>query len=130
MPNLLRLPPNRFVWWDADAKDARNGPPHAYPGYSTRAAGQMIRLATLVERQAQSSIFAADKVTVITNPTDDTVDNAGIARIVAQWRRQGAPVHTYAFPAAWKLPHDLFDPTQPLQQTARVYPQLLEWIDE
>lgn len=128
--NLLALIPNRFVWWDAQARENRAGPPHAYPGYNSRAVGQMLRLAALVDAHARTSIYATDKVTIITNPCDDTVDNAGADRIASEWRRQGAPVHTYAFPAAWQLPHDLFDPTQPLQQTARAYPQLLEWIDE
>ncbi len=128
--NMLTLLPNRFIWWDAAAREARAGPPHAYPRYSTRAAGQMLRLGALLDAHARRSLYAADKVTVITNPCDYTVDNAGIARIVVQWRRQGATVHSWAFPAAWNLPHDIFDPTQPLQQTARAYPQLLDWIGE
>jgi carboxylesterase len=127
---LLGLLPNRFVWWDGELREQRAGPPHAYPHYSTRAAGQMLRLGALLDAQTRGSLYAADKITVITNPCDDTVENAGIAQVVAHWRRQGGPVHTYAFPAAWNLPHDLFDPAQPLQQTARAYPQLFEWIGE
>ncbi len=97
---------------------------------ATRAIGQIARLGALLEAHARKSLYAADKITVITNPCDDTVDNEGIARVVAQWRRHGGPVHTYALPAAWNAPHDIFDPLQPLQQTARIYPQLLEWIGE
>lgn len=128
--NLLSALPNQFRWWDDTLKDAIVGPAHAYPGISTRALAQALRLMTLVEQRASQQPYAARQVTVITNPCDDVVDNRGIERVVALWRALGTPVTAYEFPASWNLIHDIIDPQQEKQQIDRVYPQLLKWIEE
>jgi hypothetical protein len=47
-------------------------------------------------------------------------------QVAADWRAHGGNADTYAFPAEWKLIHDLIDPDQPQQQTSRVYPVLVD----
>lgn len=126
---LLTMLPNRFVWWDPVARDARVGPSHAYPRYATKAIGHLLRLGELVEAAARREVYVCGKVTVITNPQDDTVDNEGAARVVRQWRRHGAAVTTWAFPIYPPLMHDFMDPLRPDQQTDLAYPALLAWID-
>jgi esterase/lipase len=125
---LMVTLPNRFVGWEGAEEQRASGPNHAYPHYSTRAVGQLLRLGAALKSAARHQIYACGEVTVITNPLDETVDNRGIARIVREWRRQGAPVTTYEFSPAWRLPHDIMDPLQQDQQIARVYPQLLAWL--
>lgn len=126
--NLFNLFPNIFQWWDTELKDSRKGPPQAYPRWATHGVGSMLRLAGLLEESARSKRPAAKKITVITNPSDEAVDNQGAERIVDLWRRQGVQVNTHSFDESWKLIHDLMDPDQPEQQVARVYPQLLQWV--
>lgn len=126
---LLGVLPNRFVWWDPDLREARVGPAHSYPRFATRAVGQLLRLGALVEATARRQIYVCGRVTVITNPQDGTVNNEGIARVVRNWRRQGAAVTTYEFPADLGLIHDFVDPSRPDQQTDLAYPSLLAWID-
>jgi alpha-beta hydrolase superfamily lysophospholipase len=128
--NLFLMLPNQFRWWDPTLQDAIVGPAHAYPRFATRAIAQILRLMLLVEQRASQQPFAARRVTVITNPCDDVVDNRGIERVVAHWRTLGTPVTTYELPASWKLIHDIIDPQQEQQQIDRVYPQLLKWIEE
>jgi carboxylesterase len=126
--NLLITLPNQFRWWDPVNKDRLLGPPQAYPGFSTRAVGQLARLMTLVDAHAHQQPYAARRVTVITNPCDETVDNRGVGRLVKNWRSLGAPVTTYEIPPSWKQIHDMFDPAQQAQQIEKVYPQLIKWI--
>jgi len=126
---LLTRLPNFFRWWDAVAKAARVGPAHAYPRYASRSLGALLQLGNMVQQAAPRSKPLVGTLHVITNPCDDVVDNTTVAAVVEAWRKQGANVQTHEFPATWRLIHDLIDPAQPAQQVARVYPQLLEWID-
>ncbi|MCB9136943.1 MAG: alpha/beta fold hydrolase [Caldilineaceae bacterium] len=126
--NLFRLLPNFFQWWDPVAKDARIGVPHAYPRFPSHGLAALLRLSLIVQRQARHAPPAVGDLLVITNPHDDTVRNSVTEALVAAWRKQGAGVTTYAFPAVWQLPHDLMDPQQPAQQTDRVYPLLVELV--
>ena len=127
-PNLLPLLRDKFVYWDPMHKETIPGPAHAYPGYSSHAIAQLMRMGALAETAARRQIYAAARVTVITNPSDDVVENHAIARVVARWRQMGAPVTMHEFPRAWGLIHDLVDPAQPAQQVERVYPLLVEWV--
>lgn len=127
--NLYGALPNYFKWWDPVLKEAAASVPHAYPWVSSHAVAQMMRLGALVRAQTGRQPYAARAVTVVTNPTDDTVDNRGAERVVAHWRRLGVPVHTHEFPATWGLIHDIIDPLQEQQQVGAVYPKLVEWAD-
>ncbi len=126
--NLLSTLPNVFRWWDEEKKDARSGPPHVYPRFSSRGVGTMLRMNLAVLKQSLSAPPAVKELVVITNPCDDVVRNATTAELVRNWRNHGATVTTHEAPAEWQLIHDLMDPAQPEQQVDRVYPFLLERI--
>lgn len=126
--NLFTLFPNIFRWWDPARKDSREGPLHAYPRWSTHGIGSMLRIGGLTEAAARQSPPVAKKITVITNPSDEAVDNRGAERLVELWEKQGTQVYRHCFNKEWNLIHDLMDPDQPEQQLDRVYPQLLEWL--
>jgi alpha-beta hydrolase superfamily lysophospholipase len=129
LANLLAWTPNSFRWWDPVKQAQRSGPAHAYPRFATRALGELLRLGCIVQAEARRGPPRAGRVIVITNPCDNVVDNRRVAATVAAWRRHGARIETHEFPATWQLIHDLMDPSQPQQQIARVYPQLLAWIN-
>ena len=126
--NLLVGLPNQFRWWDPILQHTRQAPAHVYPRFTTRGLAELLRMGCIVQHDAQRKAPAARAITVITNPCDEVVDNAATAATVAHWRRHGATVTTYEFPAEWQLIHDLMDPGQPKAQVARVYPQLLTWV--
>lgn len=126
--NLLPLLPNWYRWWDPVRKVERDGPRHAYPRFATHGLAALLRLGSIVQAEAHRRPPVAGKTVVITNPCDMVVDNAAAAATVSLWRIHGATIPTYEFPADWNLIHDLMDPSQPHQQIARVYPQLLDWI--
>ncbi|MBX3012685.1 MAG: alpha/beta fold hydrolase [Caldilineaceae bacterium] len=127
---LLTLSPNFFQWWHPSLKENPIEPLHAYPRFGSRALAAMLRLGLIVQQEARLAPPQARTVTVITNPTDQVVDNQTTAQVVAAWRAQGTPITTHEFPAAWGLIHDLIDPLQAEQQIGRVYPLLLHWSTE
>lgn len=127
--HLLPLWPNFFQWWHPALKEQKVEPLHAYPRFGSRSLGAMLRFGLLVQRDALRARPQAQTISVITNPCDAVVDNRTTAQVVAAWRKHGAVVHTHSFPPEWQLIHDLIDPLQPQQQTARVYPLLQQWCD-
>ena len=68
----------------------------------------------------------AAAVTLVLNPSDQTVDNDIARALFTGWRLRGAPVTLYEFPADLGLIHDLIDPSQPEQQVETVYPALYD----
>lgn len=125
---VLRAP-NRFVWWSPEQRGQIAGPAHAYYGFYLRSMGALLRLAVIVGQEANAAPLQARATTVIINPTDESIDNAGVRAVAQRWRRRGANVALEEFPADWRLIHDLIDPAQPAQQVARVYPLLVRWSE-
>jgi len=131
--NFLLVYPNVFRWWDEARKSNGNGPPHAYPRFSTRALGQMLKLGWVVQTAARRQPPAGADILVITNPTDWAVDNDVTAQIVNGWQHNNNPdgrlnLQTYAFDAAHQLRHDFIDPMQPNQPIELTYPILVDLI--
>ncbi len=108
---------------------SEGGPPHNYRGFATRGLGQMMRLGFYVYDAARTMKPAARSVLVITNAADPAVGNIIMRQLVDRWRANGFDrIESYEFDAHYRLIHDMIDPTQPDQQTALVYPILLDLI--
>jgi carboxylesterase len=126
---LFRWLPNRYMWWDPEVQDIPHPPYHCYPRYATRALAHILHLGQMVLGQARRSPPCAREILVITNPTDESVDNRGAAKMVEAWRRVGGTqVRTYEFEQKHKLIHDLIDPEQPKGKIEIVYPILLDLL--
>jgi len=65
---------------------------------------------------------------VITNASEPRLDNRFTYQLVKSWRRHGAEVSTFEFPASDHLPHDLIDPDNPRQNTGLAYPVIIKTI--
>jgi carboxylesterase len=120
--------PNEFRWWDP-VLQAEALPAHGYPRYATRALAQLLRLGDALRTAASQNPPAAARVLVVTNASDERVNNALTAGVAAQWQRQGGRVETYEFPAALGLPHDLIEPIPPHPLTLDVYAQLISLVE-
>jgi carboxylesterase len=108
---------------------SEGGPPHNYRGFATHGLGQMMRLGFYVYDAARTMKPAARSVLVITNAADPAVGNIIMRQLVDRWRANGFDrIESYEFDAHYRLIHDMIDPTQPDQQTALVYPILLDLI--
>jgi alpha-beta hydrolase superfamily lysophospholipase len=119
LAELAYVLPNFWVWWDSRLKE-KLGPPYGYPRFSTRAYAALLKSATRVLKAAQLAPPRAGSIAVITNAAEPGLDNRFTSRLVERWRRHGAVVSTYEFPASDRLPHDLIDPANPgLSREAR-----------
>lgn len=126
----LAMLPNFFQWWNPHLKEDREGPAHAYPRFASRSLSVLIRLGLAVRTQAKRCKPATSTVTIITNPSDGVIRHQQVSRLAQDWIAHGTTVVQHAFPQEWDLLHDIIDPLQQEQQIDRVYPLLLQWIDE
>jgi carboxylesterase len=123
--NIYTLLPDGYVWWDP-ALQTEITPDYAYPRYSKHALVQILRLGFSVQADAESSKPAAQKVVVVFNPSDDSVNNPLTMTVIKNWQAHGANLTTFEFEQSLQLQHDLVDPSQPYQQIDVVYPRLIE----
>lgn len=102
---------------------------HNYHGFATRGLGQMMRLGFSIYDAARTTRPAAQSVLVITNAADPAVENSITRKLVKRWKAVGLDrLETCEFEATYRLIHDVIDPKQQEQQTALVYPVLLDLI--
>jgi len=121
--------PNFYIWWDAKARD-RIGPPHGYPRFPTHAYAALFSAGSKVTSAARRSRPKAGSIAVITNAAEPRLDNRFTRRLVQSWRRHGATVETFEFPASEGLPHDLIDPVaNPPSVLERSYPVVTRFIE-
>ena len=129
LSGLARALPNFYVWWNRRAK-ADVQPPHGYPRFATHAYAALFQAGRLVLRSARARPPKAKSIAVITNAAEPRLDNRFTNELVAVWRRHGAKVETYEFPASEKLPHDLIDPvSNPPDVIARSYPVVTRFME-
>ncbi len=123
---LVRITPNLMTQWVRPFTGAvRN----TYHGFATRGLAQSMRLGLSVFDAAKSKKPAAQSILVITNAADPAVNNTITRQLVQRWQANGMQqLSTYEFLANYHLIHDVIDPNQQEQQTALVYPILLDLI--
>ena len=125
--NVIRILPDVFNWWDPKLRE-KVGPSHAYPRYSKHTLAEFLRLGFAVQVQGWQSPPAAQRLIIITNANDTSVNNEMTADVVKIWEGHRANIESYEFPSNLDLAHDLIDPEQPNQPIDIVYPTLIDLI--
>jgi pimeloyl-ACP methyl ester carboxylesterase len=121
--------PNFYIWWDGKRRDGI-GPPHGYPRFATRAYAALFTVASREMAAARRAAPRTTSIGVITNAAEPRLDNRFTYRLVERWRRHGATVDTFEFPAAEGMPHDLIDPVaNPAAVIDRSYPVVSRFIE-
>ena len=123
--NLYTFLPDVFVWWDP-ALQEEGSPAHVYPRYSKHALAQTLRFGLAVQKEARRNPPAAQKIVMVTNGFDNSVNNELTFQVATDWQAHQANLSRYEFEADLRLGHDLIDPAQPGQQIETVYPRLIE----
>lgn len=126
--SLASRAPNFYMWWNGKEKD-RLGPAYGYPRFATHAYAALFECGRRLVRSAREEAPKTRSITVVTNAGEPRLDNRFTYRLVESWRRHGAIVDTYEFPAGDRLPHDLIDPGHAAQNTALVYPVITRLIE-
>jgi len=125
---LMGSLPNRFVWWDAKARERLAGPRHVYPRFATRAVAANLAIGAALLSGANRRGPAGRSFVMVTVGGDEAVDNARCAALVRAWRRAGHAAVAYEFPARYRLNHDIVDPEQVGGNPAVTYPILTHLI--
>jgi pimeloyl-ACP methyl ester carboxylesterase len=122
--------PNIWMWWDPKTKaDNPYTAPYAYPRYPLHALAEYLRLGFAAQRDAQQNKPGVNRIVVITNAHDNSVNNDIIAQFVETWQAHGEEyLDTYEFERELNLPHDLITPTREDGNPALVYPIIIEHI--
>lgn len=128
--NLFLLLPDMWQWWDPVHKgDNPLAAPFAYARYPLHALLENMRLGYATETDAKHTRPAAEKIIVITNANDDSVNNDVVAEFEQIWKDHGEEnLVTFQFEKTLGLPHDLITSIRPGARIDLVYPKLLELI--
>ena len=120
--------PNFYMWWNTEQKE-RLGPPYGYPRLATHAYAALFDAGRLLVKSARKEPPKVKSIAVITNAGEPRLDNRFTYRLVDSWRRHGAEVETFEFPASDGLTHDLIDPGNAAQRVDYVYPIVSRLIE-
>jgi alpha-beta hydrolase superfamily lysophospholipase len=127
--NGMALFPNLMIWWNPSDPLGPTEMDYAYPRFSTRAVGEVMRFGRIAADLASQSPPAAGSIAVMINEADEAASNPLTLALADAWRSRGAAVEVETLPGSLGLPHDVIDPRQPAQNIAHVYPILFEMIE-
>ena len=120
--------PNFYMWWNNDLKE-KLGPPYGYPRFATHAYAALFDAGRLLTTSARKAPPKARSIAVVTNAAEPRLDNRFTYRLIESWRKHGANVETFEFPASDGLTHDVIDPGNAAQRTEYAYPIVTRLIE-
>jgi hypothetical protein len=120
------LPDIRTDWYSVDP----NAPGHTYPGFSSRALGQLLRVSVATFAGAFVRAPRVQEVALVTSKSDDAVSDYLAWQLISLWRAKGLfKFMAVDFPKKMQIEHDMIDPAQKNQQTQIVYPILVSLLN-
>jgi len=125
---LIRLLPAMNRPWVPGA-DPQDWPRHTYPHYNTHGITTLLELGQALMRTARRQRPAAQRVSLILNENDHSVNNAAAEGVMAAWRELGASgLQSYTFPEELSLPHNIIEPEADSFDPALTHPMLLHLL--
>ena len=122
--------PNIWLWWDPTKKqDNPFSQSYQYPRYPLHAMAEYLRLGFAAEHDAKENPPGVNRLIVITNANDKSINNGIVAQFEELWQQHGAElVSSYQFEKDLGPPHDLITPTREDGNPALVYPVIMDSI--
>lgn len=128
IPSMLERPlvnlsahiPN---WSRRSAPDSAR--PDRSPGFATHALAQVLRLGSVVRRDAEQVPVTNAEMLFLVNAHDHTVKAAPVMDVARTWNRRGGPVGVYEIPDSLALPHNILDPMSGHANVSHVLPVLI-----
>jgi pimeloyl-ACP methyl ester carboxylesterase len=123
---LPMLPDIRTDWYSVDPQ----APEHTYPGFSSRALGQLLHLSVATFAGALDRAPRVQDVVLVTSKKDEAVSDFVTRQLIGLWRAKGLfKFAAVDFPKEMKIEHDMIDPAQKNQQTEIVYPVIVSLLN-
>lgn len=127
---LALLLPNRYFWWDPRLREEHQ-PAHGYPRYSTHAAAQSYAIAKEVNEAVRAQQPpAAKEIVFVLNARETTINNRAAYRLAARWKSFNSGAVRVETLRDLAPSHDIIEPTRNPNNVGRVYPILIDIIDE
>lgn len=80
------------------------------PGFSTRAAAEILELGATVLRDAALAAPRTPRLVLLVNANDRTVRESAAEALAQDWAHHGAAVSVFELPDTLRLPHNIVDP--------------------
>jgi pimeloyl-ACP methyl ester carboxylesterase len=128
MGTLAKRIPNFYMWWNKELKE-NIGPPYGYPRFPTHAYAALFDAGRILVKSARRQAPMARSIAVVTNAAEPRLDNRFTYRLIDSWRKHGADVETFEFPASDGLTHDVIDPGNAAERIEYVYPIVTRLIE-
>ena len=120
------LPDIRTAWYSVDPQ----APEHTYPGFSSRALGQLLHVSVAIFAGALDRAPRVQDVVLVTSKKDEAVSDFVTWQLIGLWRAKGLfKFAAVDFPKEMKIEHDMIDPAKKYQQTEIVYPVIVSLLN-
>src|SRR5271165_1627479 len=107
-----------------------DAPSHTYPGFSSRALAQLLRLSVATFAGAFDQAPRVQDVVLVTSKSDEAVSDYVAWKLIGLWCAKGLfKFNAVDFPKAMNIEHDMIDPSQKNEQTQFVYPLLISLLN-
>jgi hypothetical protein len=105
-------------------------PQYAYPGFSAKSLGQLLKLSLVIFAEALEKPPAVQDIDLATTKTDHIVSDFANWELIGLWRGKGLwRFVSVDFPKKMQIPHDMVDPAHSSQKTDIVHPTLIDLVN-
>jgi pimeloyl-ACP methyl ester carboxylesterase len=112
--------------FDLYAQDPE-APQYAYPGFSAKALGQLLKLSFATYAEALEKPPAVQHIDLVTTKIDHIASDFATWELIGLWRGKGLlKFVSVDFPKEMRIPHDMVDPAHRGQKTEVVHPILID----
>jgi pimeloyl-ACP methyl ester carboxylesterase len=105
-------------------------PQYAYPGFSAKALGQLLKFSLATNGEALEKPAAVQHIDLVTTAIDHLGSDFATWKLIGFWRAKGLRQFvSIDFPKEMKVPHDMVDPAHQGQKTDVVHPVLVDLMN-
>jgi alpha-beta hydrolase superfamily lysophospholipase len=120
-PSLIRALPDIYLWWDPLRRGgSTRTPPHAYPGFPSRALSAQLGLRDELVRRMRDEKPRTPFAALVLNDCDNVVDNRVALSLFRRWRQAGASIVELQL-SDLHAHHDIIDPWHRHLPLERIY---------
>jgi alpha-beta hydrolase superfamily lysophospholipase len=121
VPGLIRALPDIYLWWDPlHRSGSQRTPPHAYPGFPSRALSAQLGLRDELVRKMRDEKPRTPFAALVLNDRDNVVNNTVALSLFRRWQQAGASIVELQL-SDLHAHHDIIDPWHRHLPLERIY---------